>query len=69
MTDECRPPPEHENEPWHWLLDDIGDAIPCWWVATRGRWWEPGNSDDLTPKKLGDLGWCWVAVAKPPEGV
>lgn len=57
----CRPPPEHDAEPWHWVATpEFPEGEPMRW---DGAWLRSG--DDLR-ETLPPPDWRWLAVAGPP---
>lgn len=72
MTDDCRPPPEHDAEPWHWvLMPEHPTPKPLrWW--SQGRYWTTAAGGFFGPSmacpapRASDLGWRWIAVARAP---
>ena len=63
MTAECRPPAEHDAEPWHWVLTPEGTEPMSW---DHRRWERAGYASEWRPQRAFDLGWRWLAVARAP---
>ena len=63
----CEPPEEARDERWHWCRDREGNLEPAAWCAER--WALFCMPDLLTSEAMHRLGYRWLAVAKPPEGV
>ena len=68
---ECRPPPEHETDRWHWLINQDGETRPAAWVSWESDaipmvWFTIGFEDHAPPRVMAVCGWRWLAVARPP---
>lgn len=75
VTTECRPPPEHEGEPYHWLGNEYGGDIPARWRPKiqeqpdgtfTDAWMVVGVERVLSIEHMTRHGWRWLAVARPP---
>ena len=65
-VNECRPPPEHEMQPYHWVqLDDMTPDI-AEWNPYKGIWVFCGEPAVVTPDALTRDGWRWISVARVP---
>ena len=65
MSDECLPPPEMQNQKFHWLQQ--GKHIePARWMIF-GYWEVLGWRVLKDPRSIHKEGWRYVGPCKPPE--
>ena len=61
---ECRPPPEYDAEPWHWVDTGHGPEPMRWCPA--GEWMPTGDYVATGPQLAAMRDWRWIAVVRPP---
>ena len=60
----CEPPPEHEDQMWHWLKRGEGQE-PVMWFAGREEWYL--HHVLIEPDEMFAHGWRYVCVCPEPE--